>query len=95
MGTGLTVSCDGCGEEFSATLGAGFMGVQTRCTECGESSFAPHPWMASDDDPPAPERCECGGTFSSDAPVRCPGCAKAFTEAELRDLEVGSMLLWD
>lgn len=97
MGAMLGVVCGTCNEGFEAQLGAGMRAVATRCDACGAESAEPHLLFEGGQhgSTSAPEQCECGGTFSADAPFRCPSCGAAYSEDALRELEVTIVGLWD
>jgi hypothetical protein len=97
MGEMLGVVCGTCNEEFTAHIGAGMRAVATRCNACGAESSEPHAFLDAGQDGAnhIAERCECGGTFSADAPYRCPNCSATYSEEELRDLEPTIVGLWD
>ncbi len=95
MGTEVSTTCDECSEQFTVMQGAGFMGTEVRCVDCGEPAFAPHAGRESDDLPALPEHCDCGGTFSEDGPFRCPNCRKLFSGSDLEVLGSADGLRWD
>ena len=96
MGASYEAVCRACGHTFSARLGGGWNFILVRCTECGRSKThdkdahnepdkgASGPASAANQraNHPAAGRCQCGGEYTEDAPVRCPRCKST-------DIEIG------
>ena len=96
MGASHQAACRACGHTFSARIGGGWNFILVRCTECGRSKTLDRPAQPQPDNAatgpantanhPAnnktPGRCQCGGEYTEDAPVRCPQCKST-------DIEIG------
>ena len=73
MGHGYDAICKGCGTKFEVNEGSGMIAMPFHCDRCGKEWW----WQFGPGGPTGeanPPRCECGGTFTMDAPPRCPNC---------------------
>lgn len=77
MGYGYDAICTACGTKFEVNEGSGMIAMPFHCERCGKEwwwEFGPGGPMGKEANPPA---CDCGGTFSADAPARCPNCGSS------------------
>lgn len=91
MGRGYDVICSQCETRFSVNEGSGMIAMPFHCDGCGKEwwwEFGPAGPMDKTATPPP---CECGGTFTVDAPARCPQCRSLEYE---RDPE-GTEMIYD
>lgn len=73
MGRGYDAICHDCGSKFSVHEGSGMIAMPFHCERCGKEwwwEFGPGGPVGDANPPP----CDCAGSFSIDAPVRCPSC---------------------
>ncbi len=87
MGSSYAATCNACGHEFEFNDGPSMMAAQLRCDQCGKDEWirldAMPPALRSYDYDPADDpdskvnKCRCGGTFTQEAPPRCPRCRSA------------------
>jgi DNA-directed RNA polymerase subunit M/transcription elongation factor TFIIS len=75
MGTRHWATCNKCGKEFYVSDGGGFRFEMLHCDKCGREKSVSHSstdmekiWNG--------QRipCRCGGSFTGNAPPRCPRC---------------------
>lgn len=88
MGYGYEVICKACGAGFQVSEGSGMIAMPFHCARCGKEwwwEFGPDGPMGKEADPP---RCECGGTFTLDAPPRCPECRSEEFERDPHGISV-------
>ncbi len=74
VGRGYGAICASCGTKCDVHDGPGMIAMPFRCGQCGKEwwwHFGPELPIGKEPNPPA---CECGGTFISEAPPRCPAC---------------------
>lgn len=74
MGRGYGAICNVCGTTFEVNEGPGMIAMPLHCDTCGKEwwwHFGPGGPMDKEPNPPS---CDCGGTFTEDAPRRCPNC---------------------
>ena len=74
MGRGFDAICNQCGTKFQVNEGSGMIAMPLHCDNCGKEwwwNFGPQGPMGKE--MPA-KACACGGTFTLDAPPRCPNC---------------------
>jgi DNA-directed RNA polymerase subunit RPC12/RpoP len=85
------VICNECGTKFEVNEGSGMIAMPFHCHRCGKEWW----WECGEGEPtgkePEPPSCECGGTFTGDAPPRCPRCRSK----DLRRDPEGSEILYD
>ena len=88
MGRGYLAICNRCGEKFHVNEGPGMLAMPFRCEQCGREWW----WEFGSGGPmgktAAPPRCDCGGSFSADAPPRCPVCRSPEFEQDPDENEV-------
>lgn len=89
MGQTLTIKCPECGNQFKWKSGPGFIVVETlHCDRCGKEKVR----KMSETFEPGCLKCSCGGTFTDDAPVRCPKCKNVVDDV---DKHLEAVLCWD
>ena len=89
MGETLKMKCPHCGRRFDWNTGSGFRGVEIlHCGKCGREKE----WNSFDMVTDGDLDCPCSGTFTDEAPVRCPKCGKVIGDVE-KSIEM--KLLWD
>ncbi len=89
MGSRFDVVCKNCGTKYEADEGGGMSFHLLHCDKCGKGKSVyfdelledPLNYRAFED---YAGKCECGGNFTHDAPLRCPNCRS--TEIESSDL---------
>ena len=76
MGQSFDARCGSCGSVFTARIGGGFTFDLLHCERCGKELVRERHQAMSDgiDDALERDRCGCGGSFSAEAPPRCPTC---------------------
>ena len=88
MGRGYDVICSNCETSFTVSEGPGMSAMPFRCDRCGNEwwwNFGPGGPMDKEANPPP---CECGGTFTTDAPPRCPECGSLEWERDPAGMEI-------
>jgi predicted Zn-ribbon and HTH transcriptional regulator len=81
MGYGYDAICKECGTKFEVNEGPGMVAMPYHCDRCGKEWW----WEFRSKiplDEPYPPTCGCGGTFTSDAPPRCPKCRSTSFEQD-------------
>jgi hypothetical protein len=73
MGIRSKAFCLDCAHEFFADQFGGFSFELTRCTDCGKTKGVPRGKVKKG----SFGKCSCGGSFTLDAPIRCPVCHSA------------------
>jgi hypothetical protein len=76
MGRGYDAICNRCGARFQANEGPDMSFLLYHCTQCGKEQardfdLGPEGIRESGT---YPDHCECGGSYTEDAPPRCPRC---------------------
>lgn len=87
MGRGYLAVCKECGTQVEVNEGPGMSSMPLRCDRCGKEWW----WDFGVGGPmgePNPPTCECGGSFSEDAPPRCPSCHSTELERDPSGYEV-------
>ena len=89
MGRTLGIKCPRCGKKFEWSTGSGFLEVAPlHCDKCGKEKEWNKYDMVTDGD----LDCPCGGTFTDDAPIRCPKCKTEIADVSDCTQEV---LMWE
>ena len=89
MGRTLDVKCPHCGRKFEWNIGSGFLEVEMlHCDKCGREKEWNKFDMVTDGD----LDCKCGGSFTDEAPVRCPECKAVVGDVEK---STETVVLWD
>ena len=77
----LKTTCRRCGESGYQMDGPLMSGYQPRCEECGQTRLVP--WQTDRQSvTEAAGTCDCGGRFTTDAPLRCPSCRSTELDVE-------------
>lgn len=82
MGHTFEAICKACETRFEVSEGSGMIAMPYHCENCGKEwwwEFGPGGPTGKEPNPPT---CECGGTFSLDAPPRCPACRSTDLERD-------------
>lgn len=91
MGYGNDVICVACETKSHVSEGSGMVAMPFHCDRCGKEWWWEFgeggPFGKSADPPP----CDCGGSFSVEAPARCPKCGST----EYRQDPDGMSLIYD
>lgn len=74
MGYGYDAICKACETKFEVNEGSGMNAVPFHCERCGKEWWWEFGLGGQDGKEAKPPPCDCGGTFSVDAPARCPKC---------------------
>lgn len=74
MGEGYGAICNECGTSFEVNDGVGMTAIPLHCDRYGKEWWWEFTSKIPLGETPHPPTCECGGTFRSDAPARCPSC---------------------
>lgn len=82
MGYGYDVICKACGTKSQVSEGSGMNAMPFHCDRCGKEwwwEFGVGGPMGKEANPPP---CDCGGTFTAEAPARCPQCRSTDLERD-------------
>jgi predicted Zn-ribbon and HTH transcriptional regulator len=82
MGHGFGVICKECGTKFQVNDGPGMIAMPFRCDRCGKEWWRRYPQEGPLEGNPNPPTCDCGGTFTTEAPPRCPNCRSSEHEED-------------
>lgn len=78
MGSYTKIKCPGCGKVYEWSEGEGFTTRILHCDRCGKKKQMKLNAKYAVED----LVCKCGGSFSEDAPIRCPECKAVFEWAK-------------
>jgi Zn finger protein HypA/HybF involved in hydrogenase expression len=92
MSTGYVLTCGRCGEEYPFNEGRGFVFRMLHCDRCGKEKSVLFGDANYDEERGKYSRhCRCGGSFTLDAPPRCPKCGST----EHKGMDGNAMCLYD
>lgn len=74
MGSYTKIKCPRCGKVYEWSEGEGFTTRILHCDRCGKKKQMKLNAKYAVED----LVCKCGGSFSEDAPIRCPECKAVF-----------------
>jgi hypothetical protein len=84
MGTGGTVSCNGCNKQYNFMRGEGKNTYALTCDKCGDQKVVPIIELENVKN----LTCPCKGRFVKDAIIKCPDCNS-------NDYQFISIVDWD
>ncbi len=87
MGESYTAICQECEVRFEVNQGPGMSTMPLHCDSCGRERWWEFMEKIPLDDPPD-WTCKCGGTFSTDAPPRCPKCRSTNLKRDPDGIEI-------
>ena len=80
--------CKECGTRFSVSDGPGMVAMPYHCDRCGKEWWWEFKAKIPLDGTAHPPTCDCGGTFTSDAPPHCPKCRSTELERDPSGYEI-------
>lgn len=88
MGRGYEALCKRCGQRAGVHDGPGMGAMPLRCDTCGKEWWWEFGPGGPIDKSPEPRACECGGTFTEEAPPRCRSCRSTDLERDPDGYEI-------